>query len=252
MWRLGYSGDMSRGDSGSWSIALERDVDAPRMARRALRAWLADLPDHVREAAEITVSELVSNAVRFGRPPIHVCAHVAGDVLALEVSDHGSDRPRRRFPAEGGGVGLNLVHLLADRVEIDGGRSCVRCEFHKIGNASWSRLVPAAPDQYQVELFRQPGSLRLLLRGDIDVAARPELERLLADLDPSQLDRLVIDLREVTFLDTSMLNMALHFDHWGREHHVAVVFTRGIQAVMLAFQTAGLVHRLTFSDAPED
>ena len=168
----------------------------------------------------------------------------------LEVSDQGPNRPRRRFPAEEGGVGLNLVQLIADHVEIDAYRSRVRCEFDTTANPFRSRS--AQPDQYQVELVRQPDELRVLLRGDIDLAAQPELERLLAGLDPSQFSRLVVDIREVSFLDTSMLNMALRFDHWGRENGVAMVFTRGIAPVMVALRAAGLAHRLTFSDAPED
>jgi anti-sigma regulatory factor (Ser/Thr protein kinase) len=120
---------MAESDSGYRCIALDQDADAPAAARRALRGWLPDLPSKVQENALITVTELVVNAVRFGAPPIQVCVSVDADVLLLEVSDEGKGRPRRRVPAEDGGIGLNLVHLLADRVEIESGRACVRCEF---------------------------------------------------------------------------------------------------------------------------
>jgi len=86
---------------------LDRDAEAPRTARRALEAWLPDLPPRVRENALVAVTELVTNAVLFGRPPIHV----------------------RRVPSDDGGVGLNIVYLLADRVELETNRSSVRCEF---------------------------------------------------------------------------------------------------------------------------
>ena len=108
---------------------LERDAEAPRTARRALEAWLPDLPPRVRENALVAVTELVTNAVRFGRPPIHVRASVGADVLVVEVSDDGDERPRRRVPSEDGGMGLNIVYLLADRAEIETERSSVRCEF---------------------------------------------------------------------------------------------------------------------------
>jgi two-component sensor histidine kinase len=116
-------------DSGYRCIALEQDAEAPAAARRALRGWLPDLPAKVQEAALITVTELVVNAVRFGAPPIEVCVSVAPDLLVLVVSDEGEGRPRRRVPAEDGGIGLNLVYLLADRVAIEDGRSRIRCEF---------------------------------------------------------------------------------------------------------------------------
>jgi len=114
---------------GCWSIALDRDADAPRTARRALGAWLPDLSPRVRENALIAVTELVTNSVLFGRAPIHVRASIRADVLVVEVGDNGDERPRRRVPSEDGGVGLNIVYLLADRVEIETERSSVRCEF---------------------------------------------------------------------------------------------------------------------------
>jgi anti-sigma regulatory factor (Ser/Thr protein kinase) len=120
---------MTEGDSGCWSIELDRDAEAPRAARRALGAWLPEMPPRVRENALVAVTELVTNAVLFGRPPIHVRASVRADVLVVEVSDDGDERPRRRVPSEDGGIGLNVVYLLADRVEIASERSSVRCEF---------------------------------------------------------------------------------------------------------------------------
>jgi anti-anti-sigma factor len=240
---------MTQSDAGSWFIALDQDADAPQVARHALGEWLPDLPSHVTENALITVAELVTNAVRFGRAPIHVAATVGTDTLVVEVCDDGEDRPRRRVPADDGGIGLNVVYLLADRVEIEADRSCVRCAFNTKVEESWST---AEPDSYSIELVRQETTLRLVLRGDIDLTARPELDRLLADLDPAHLDRLVVDLREVTFFDSTGLHMADRLHRWGRDHDVAVVFTRGIRPVMLVLQAAGLAQRLAFSDAPED
>ena len=243
---------MPQSDAGSWLIALEQDADAPQVARHALGEWLRDLPSHVTENALITVAELVTNAVRFGRPPIHVAATVGTDALVVEVCDAGKDRPRRRVPSDDGGIGLNVVYLLADRVEIEADRSCVRCAFSTTVDLSWSTGPPADPDHYSIELVRHGTTLRLVLRGDIDLTARPELDRLLADLDPAHLDRLMIDLREVTFFDSTGLHMADRLHRWGRDHDVAVVFTRGIRPVMLVLQAAGLAQRLAFSDAPED
>jgi anti-anti-sigma factor len=244
---------MHQSYSGSWVIELDWDPDAPRVARHALEAWLADVPEHLRDNALIAVGELVANAVRFGRPPIHVSASVGSDSLVIEVSDEGTDRPRRRVPGPDGGIGLNVVYLLAEKVEIETGRSCVRCTFGTTATSPWPKKHrPSDREHYSVELVRQATTLRLLLRGDIDLSARPELDQLLAEFDPSQVDRLVIDLREVTFFDSTGLHIAQRFDRWGRDNNVSVIFTRGIPAVMLTLRAAGLEHRLTFSDAPED
>jgi hypothetical protein len=58
--------------------------------------------------------------------------------------------------------------------------------------------------------------LRILLQGEFDLAARPALEELLLGLDPARRERVVVDIREVTFFDTTGLNIAQRFDGWGR------------------------------------
>ena len=239
---------MASHESGSWSIELRQEAAAPQAARRALVERFPALPLQVRENALVVVTELVTNAVRFGRPPIRVHAELGTDLLVIEVTDEGQQRPRRRVPAEDGGIGLNLVYLLTDRVEIARDRSHVRCEF----DLTTRRGAPADADFYDVELVRRGGTARIVLRGDIDLSVRPELDRLFAELDRSPPERVVVDLRAVTFFDTTGLHMAHRFDRWGRDNGVTVVFTPGSPAVMRALDASGLALRLTFSDDPED
>jgi anti-anti-sigma regulatory factor len=87
---------------------------------------------------------------------------------------------------------------------------------------------------------------------EFDLAARPALEELLLGLDPARRERVVVDIREVTFFDTTGLNIAQRFDGWGREHAIPVRFTRSVPAVANALRVSGLASTLTFSDAPED
>jgi anti-anti-sigma factor len=239
---------MASHESGSWSIDLQQDPTAPHTARRALVERFPALPVQVRENALVAVTELVSNAVRFGREPIHVRAALEAERLVLEVEDEGQERPRRRVPAEDGGIGLNLVYLLTDRVEIARDRSRVWCEFDLAARGD----VPADPELYEIELVRAAGTARIVLRGDIDLRARPEVERLVAELDGSRPERVVVDLREVTFFDTTGLHIAHRLDRWGRDNRAPVVFTHGSEPVMRALRAAGLSLRLRFSDDPED
>jgi anti-anti-sigma factor len=235
-------------ESGSWSIELRQESTAPQAARRGLVERFPALPLQIRENALVAVTELVSNAVRFGREPIHVRAELEPERLVLEVEDEGEARPRRRVPAEDGGIGLKLVYLLTDKVEIDRARSRVWCEF----DLAARRGAPAHPELHEVELVRRDGTARIVLRGDIDLSARPEVERLVAELDRSHPERVVVDLREVTFFDTTGLHIAHRLDRWGRDNGAPVVFTPGSEPVMRAFRAAGLALRLEFSDDPED
>jgi anti-anti-sigma factor len=113
-------------------------------------------------------------------------------------------------------------------------------------------MLRAEPPLYDIDLVRNATTLRILLRGEFDLAARPALEQLFLGLDPTRLERVIVDIRQVTFFDTTGLNMAHRLDRWGRDHHVTVLFTRAIPAVTRGLRAAGLTLSLTFSDAPED
>lgn len=86
---------------------------ARQLARRALRRW--DL-DHLLEPAELLVSEIVTNAVRYAERPITLRL-LRTDVLRCEVGDDAPLLPRMRHaqPEEEGGRGLYLVNRMAQR-----------------------------------------------------------------------------------------------------------------------------------------
>ncbi|AXE90483.1 Phosphoserine phosphatase RsbU [Streptomyces sp. Go-475] len=99
--------------------AWDVDADPAAVARarssaiRQLSSWgLGDL-DFI---TELVVSELVTNAVRYGRPPIRLRL-IRDRSLLCEVSDAGSTTPhlRRARAFDEGGRGLLLVAQLAER-----------------------------------------------------------------------------------------------------------------------------------------
>lgn len=112
--------------------------------------------------------------------------------------------------------------------------------------------VQPDPPLYEIKLAREASTLRILLRGDFDLESRPELERVLLSLDPAGIERVVVDLRQVTFFDSTGLNIAYRLDRWGRDHAIPLFFTRAAPNVMRGLVAAGLAHTVTFSDAPED
>ncbi|MYS91642.1 MULTISPECIES: ATP-binding SpoIIE family protein phosphatase [Streptomyces] len=99
--------------------AWDVDADPAAVARarsgaiRQLSSWgLGDL-DFI---TELVVSELVTNAIRYGRPPIRLRL-IRDQSLLCEVSDAGSTTPhlRRARAFDEGGRGLLLVAQLAER-----------------------------------------------------------------------------------------------------------------------------------------
>lgn len=99
--------------------AWDVDADPAAVARarssavRQLSSWgLGDL-DFI---TELVVSELVTNAIRYGRPPVRLRL-IRDQSLLCEVSDAGSTTPhlRRARASDEGGRGLLLVAQLAER-----------------------------------------------------------------------------------------------------------------------------------------
>jgi serine phosphatase RsbU (regulator of sigma subunit)/anti-sigma regulatory factor (Ser/Thr protein kinase) len=86
---------------------------ARRLIRQALRRW--NLEEQL-DAAELLVSEVVTNAVRYAERPITLRL-LRTDVLRCEVGDDAPLLPRMRHaaPEEEGGRGLYLVNRMAQR-----------------------------------------------------------------------------------------------------------------------------------------
>jgi two-component sensor histidine kinase len=110
-------------------MRLPRDVPAARTARRALDQWLHDIDRPTAAAAESIVTELVSNAVEFGRAPIELTVERQATCLRIQVADAGTGTPVHRTPDEHGGWGLEIVSRLARRHGLLPAANGVWCEL---------------------------------------------------------------------------------------------------------------------------
>jgi anti-sigma regulatory factor (Ser/Thr protein kinase) len=126
------------------SILLPKDVPAARTARSALDEWLAGTDRPTADAAKSIVTELVSNAVAYGRPPIQVTVEQQPACVRIEVADAGTGTPVRRPPDEHGGWGLEIVRKLAPRYGLLTGRPGVWCELRS--HPAVRPAAGAAPD----------------------------------------------------------------------------------------------------------
>ena len=112
-----------------WSIMLPKDVPAARTARSALDRWLGDAAGETVDDARSIVTELVSNAVAFGRPPIELTVEQQRRCLRIEVSHAGTGTAVRPPRDRHGGWGLEIVSRLGPRHGVLQGRSGVWCEL---------------------------------------------------------------------------------------------------------------------------
>jgi len=99
-------------------LVLPADVTAPRTARAFLATACCGCHEaQVIEEAQLLVSELVTNAVRYGAPPIELQVRCAGDdhlQVRVRDSERKAPRPRSPGPEAEGGRGLLLVDLVSD------------------------------------------------------------------------------------------------------------------------------------------
>jgi anti-anti-sigma factor len=102
-----------------------------------------------------------------------------------------------------------------------------------------------------VELGELAGRPAIAIRGELDISGVEELERSLAELESEQPQVLVIDLRGVTFLDSSGLRALLAADRRARRAGRRLALVRGPEPVQRVFEIALLDRRLTFVDPPE-
>ncbi len=117
-------------------VALPEDLTAPGRARDTARAALERwrLPA-LLDAVVLAVSELVTNAVRHGRPPVRLTLRLRPDAVDVHVRDHGAGpaEPTALPDADAeSGRGGAIVASLADDSSIEqvpGDGTVVRARF---------------------------------------------------------------------------------------------------------------------------
>jgi anti-sigma regulatory factor (Ser/Thr protein kinase) len=97
------------------SCDLPRHPVAAGLARRELETAVGDLADDLLQVAQVLTSELVTNAVNHGRPPITLRVLRDDQSLTVQVVDHGSEAPviREHDLTSLSGRGMQLVEALA-------------------------------------------------------------------------------------------------------------------------------------------
>lgn len=107
-------------------------VDAAGGRDLALETSPALLASADLAALGLIVTELVTNALKYGRGRVRICAHAAGGMVRIAVEDEGEGFAADFDPGHGSGLGMRLVTMLArgrDAIHVDraarGGRIVV-------------------------------------------------------------------------------------------------------------------------------
>ncbi|WP_392750280.1 SpoIIE family protein phosphatase [Streptomyces sp. LN590] len=123
-------------DTAQWQIPADPAAvsEARAWTTRQLTKWGLD---DLLFTTELIVSELVTNAIRYGRPPAELRL-IRHDVLVCEVTDSSPTQPRLRRAAttDEGGRGLFLVAQLAMRWG---------CRYNPGGKTIWAEQLVEYP-----------------------------------------------------------------------------------------------------------
>ena len=126
----------------SVQVQLPSTLAAARQEREVLRSsGCLTHQSHLRHEAELLVTELVTNAVAHGAPPVTLRVDCEGTTgVTISVSDGSPRPPRRRHAAPGAtsGRGVALVDLLSDHWGVD---------YEQTGKVTWFQLRPLNPEE---------------------------------------------------------------------------------------------------------
>lgn len=107
-------------------------------------------------------------------------------------------------------------------------------------------------NQFRVEVRSEGTAAVVVVSGELDLASGPELEDVLERVsnDPAQL--LIIDLREVDFMDSTGLSIIVRAHQRFAEDGRRLGLVRGPSQVQRLLDLTGVAERLPLVDTPEE
>jgi anti-sigma B factor antagonist len=106
------------------------------------------------------------------------------------------------------------------------------------------------PEPFRCDVVPERDAVRVAPRGEIDLASVPQVESRLREVREAGFERVVLDLRGVSFLDSSGLRMILAWDHQSRRDGLEFRVLRGPAVVQRVFEVTGVSDRVPFA-APD-
>jgi anti-sigma B factor antagonist len=101
-------------------------------------------------------------------------------------------------------------------------------------------------DEFHIDVEREPGGARVRPIGELDLATVPSLEQELSRLRESGLRSVVLDLRGLTFMDSTGLSLTLRWSLEASRDGFDFSLVRGEGAIRRLFELTGMDGRLPF------
>lgn len=100
----------------------------------------------------------------------------------------------------------------------------------------------------QVDVVRERGTIRIAPVGELDLNTLPLLQEALAQADTAGIERVVVDLSELTFMDSTGIYLLRGLAAKSRDAGRELSVVRGPWQVQRIFQLAGVEPEFAFSD----
>ena len=95
------------------------------------------------------------------------------------------------------------------------------------------------------------GRVRLVLSGEFDLSSATLIEDVLKEIEEKRPEVLVLDLRELTFMDSTGLRVMVSADARARDDSRRLAIVQGPEAVHRVFRITGLDDHLDIVETPE-
>ncbi len=105
---------------------------------------------------------------------------------------------------------------------------------------------------FDLRVVRNGSSTHISPCGELDIATTPELEQALADAAASSAGEIVLDLRELTFMDSTGLRALAQANSRADESGVTLAIVRGPRQIERVLEISGLGSLLPLVDAPPE
>jgi anti-sigma B factor antagonist len=106
--------------------------------------------------------------------------------------------------------------------------------------------------QFRLEVQKRDRTTVIAISGELDLASSPALQKELARAESSDATLLIIDLRQLDFMDSTGLSVLVRAHQRADEQGRQLAMVKGPQQVQRLLSLTGVAERLTVVDSPEE
>lgn len=110
----------------------------------------------------------------------------------------------------------------------------------------------AGEEHLRIDRRTTPDRVVIALRGELDLLGAPRLQREIEQANVDSRDVLVLDLKELEFVDSAGLRVILAAHERARSRGQEFALTKGSEQVQRLLSIAGVDDHLRVIDAPDD